>query len=195
MCRKCAVAAAQTSWEPPNVGSSRPPGSVVNSRGEFTELHSPEVPHWSQIQLLTAAGLMPFFHCVPACVRAPSLSHVTMQSSSTTIGFLLRRSMREPRFVVGELTCRPRKLLLITFLWAFHVVAISIRGIGTDRNFRWSGFGPSAGAGPNEIVAIKRPVAVCGKLKQKPMETRRIARSAQMPLDRSVPHIRRLRHS
>ncbi len=66
---------------------------------------------------------------------------------------------------------------------------------GTDWNFRSTGFGPSAGAGPNKIVAMKRPVAVCGKLKQKPMEPRRIARSAQMPLDRAVPYIRRLRHS
>ena len=150
----------------------------MNSRGEFTELHSPEVPHWSQIQLLTAAGLMPFFHCVPACVRAPSLSHVTMQSSSTTIGFLLRRSMREPRFVVGELTCRPRKLLLITFLWAFHVVPMSIRGIGTDRNFRWTGFGPRPGVGGPEIVAHPVNGSVFVLVSQRPCCANRFAPQA-----------------
>jgi hypothetical protein len=46
--------------------------------------------------------MMPFFLDVVAGMRAACPSPVARQSSSTTIGFLLRRSMPEPRFVVGE---------------------------------------------------------------------------------------------
>jgi hypothetical protein len=92
---------AQYSLESRNAGSSRPARSMVNSRGEFIGAHNPAVPHWSQIQPL-AIRMMPFLLDVVACMRAACPSHVARRSSSTTIGFLPRRSMRGASIVVGE---------------------------------------------------------------------------------------------
>jgi hypothetical protein len=53
--------------------------------------------------------------------------------------------------------------------------------------------GPNPATGPHKIVALKRPFAVGRKLRPKFMEPSRIARSAQMALDKSVPLKRRFR--
>jgi hypothetical protein len=55
------------------------------------------------------------------------------------------------------------------------------------------GFRPKTRHWSREIVALKRPVVVCGRLSSKYMKPSRIAGSAQMPLDKSVPLIRRFR--
>jgi hypothetical protein len=47
-------------------------------------------------------------------------------------------------------------------------------------------FPPIPLAGPHEIIALKRPFAACGKLAATIIEPSRIARSARMPLDKSV---------
>jgi hypothetical protein len=52
---------------------------------------------------------------------------------------------------------------------------------------------PIPGGGPHEIVAFKQPFTACGKLRPEVYGARRVARSAQMPLDKSVPLIRRSR--
>jgi len=49
-------------------------------------------------------------------------------------------------------------------------------------------------AGPPYIIVLKQPFATRGKLKPKLIEPRLIIGSTNMPLDKSVPHIRRLRH-
>jgi hypothetical protein len=48
-------------------------------------------------------------------------------------------------------------------------------------------FRPRPGTDNHEIGAVKQSFAACGKLAAMTMGPRRIARSAQMPLDKSVP--------
>jgi hypothetical protein len=50
--------------------------------------------------------------------------------------------------------------------------------------------GPEPAAGPHEIVALKQPFVVCGKIRRVD-EARRVAGSAQMQLDNFVPLMRR----
>src|SRR5882762_5412389 len=52
---------------------------------------------------------------------------------------------------------------------------------------------PETAAGPLEIVALKQPFVVCGKVRRVD-EARRIAGNAQMQLDKSISLIRRFRH-
>jgi hypothetical protein len=46
---------------------------------------------------------------------------------------------------------------------------------------------PIPGTGRHEVVALKRQVAACGKLRRTSMEPSGIARTAPMPLDKYVP--------
>ena len=59
-------------------------------------------------------------------------SRLRVSRKPTTIVFLFRRSTRGASIL---LSCRPRELLFITFLWAFHVAPIIIRGIDTAWDF------------------------------------------------------------
>jgi hypothetical protein len=52
---------------------------------------------------------------------------------------------------------------------------------------------PIPATGLHEIIALKRPFSACGKLRAMTMEPSRIARSALMLLDKTVPPIRRIR--
>jgi hypothetical protein len=52
---------------------------------------------------------------------------------------------------------------------------------------------PKAGAEPHDIIVLKRSYAAHGKLSPRSTEASRIARSAQVPLDKSVPPMRRFR--
>ena len=113
---------------------------MVNSRGEFTGAHNPAVPHWSQNQKL-AIRMMLLFRDVAARLRAACPSHVARQSSSTTIGFLPRTSMR------GALIYRRRACGVGLVIFVVDNSTLSIRGIGIDRKLRWVGFGQS-GAKP-----------------------------------------------
>jgi hypothetical protein len=53
----------------------------------------------------------------------------------------------------GSLICRRRvelsasKIVVDNFPLSIHVVSVSVRGTGTDRNFRWTGFGHSSSTG------------------------------------------------
>jgi len=46
---------------------------------------------------------------------------------------------------------------------------------------------PKPGTGSHEFIALNRPFAACGNLRLTIMEPNRIARSAHMPSDKSVP--------
>ena len=142
-----------------NGASSRPARSMVNARGEFTGAHNPAAPHWSQIQNL-AVRMTLFFRDVAACLRAARPSHVASQCSSTTIGFLPRTSMRVDS-ASGSMWVGLVNFVVDNF-------PLSIRAIGIDRKFRWTGFGPLPDPDAVGKVARKRPLVTCDRLRRGP---------------------------
>jgi hypothetical protein len=50
---------------------------------------------------------------------------------------------------------------------------------------------PNPVTGSTEVIALEQPVAACGKLRPELMEPRRIARSAQVPVDKYLAPERR----
>jgi hypothetical protein len=115
---------------------------MVNSRAEFTGVHNPVVPHWSQIQNL-AIRMMPFFRDVAACVRASGLSIARGEA------ILLDDHRVPPPYVdagsfdlsSASMWGRHRKFVVDNFPLSILCRPLSIRGIGIDRKFRSTGFG------------------------------------------------------